>query len=225
MQDGTGEVTSMAEQSTAVGAPLRRIPQQDRGRRAVEAMLAATSELLEESGFDSLTTAAIADRAGVNIASLYRYFPNKFVIVRELAEGLEEERSAAAVAALRTLGDGADWRQPVREAVTAMAELRTSRPGARAIRRALQSSAELWHLDHDVNARTADAIAQFLVVVQPRLDLAESKTIALTVVTTVASLLDLVASDADQEAAVQAELLEMIEAYLEKRLGDEPAHS
>ena len=42
----------------------RREPQQERGRAAVSAILAATSELLEEAGFDSLTTIAIAERAG-----------------------------------------------------------------------------------------------------------------------------------------------------------------
>ena len=86
----------------------RREPQQERGRAAVSAILAATSELLEEAGFDSLTTIAIAERAGVNIATLYRYYPNKFAIVRELAEGLEDERSGASVRALSALASGQD---------------------------------------------------------------------------------------------------------------------
>ena len=214
MQEDSPDATARAGT-----AALRRVPRQERGRRAVESVLAATSELLEESGFDSLTTALIAERAGVNIATVYRYYPNKFTIVRELAVELEEERSIAAVSALRVLEDGANWREPVRHAITAMADLRTSRPGARAIRRALQSSAELWDLDHEVNARTAQAISRFLRAVQPTLGEAEARNIALTVVTTVASLLDLTIDDAEQEASVQAELISMVEAYLAKRLG------
>lgn len=221
MRDQIGKVHTEADVAVAE-APLRRVPQQDRGRRAVEAVLAATSELLEEAGFGGLTTAAIAERAGVNIASLYRYFPNKFAIVRELAVRLEEERSAAAVVALGSLSAGGDWRRPVGQAISAMAELRTTRPGARAIRGALQSSVELWDLDHTVNARTAETIAPFLVEVQPQLALKEARDIALVVVTTVASLLDLSAEESSKGETVQSELLMMVESYLERRLGGQP---
>lgn len=205
---------------------LRQRPKQARGRAAVAAILDAASELLEESGFDSLTTATIARRAGVNIATLYRYYPNKFVIVRELAEGIEEERSAVALEALAGLGSVADWRVPVREAIRAMVQLRRDRPGAKAIRRSLQSSSELWHLDHDVNAATARAIAPFLRRVNPVLTAERSTDIAMTVVHSVASLLDLSSGEVGSEALVPgegiAEELElMILRYLEPELAAE----
>lgn len=193
----------------------RRTPRQARGRAAVSAILAATSGLLEEAGFDSLTTIAIAERAGVNIATLYRYYPNKFAIVRELAEGLEDERSSASVQALSALERDQDWRKPVRDAIEAVAQLRIERPGARAIRRALQSSPALWDLDHEVVVRTADAIGPFLQRVNPQLATEQSKDIALVVVSTVTSLLDLTNDAPDQSPRVQRELILMIERYLE----------
>ena len=196
----------------------RREPQQERGRAAVSAILSATSELLEEAGFDSLTTIAIAERAGVNIATLYRYYPNKFAIVRELAEGLEDERSGASVRALSTLASNQDWKAPVRAAIEAVAQLRVDRPGARAIRRALQSSPALWDLDHEVVVRTADAIGPFLREVNPKLGEQQSRDIALVVVSTVTSLLDLTNDAPDQAPRVQRELMLMIERYLEPYL-------
>lgn len=203
--------------ATKQDAP-RREPRQARGRAAVSAILAATSELLEETGFDSLTTIAIAERAGVNIATLYRYYPNKFAIVRELAEGLEEERSSASVRALSTLSQTKEWRTPVRAAIEAVAQLRVERPGARAIRRALQSSPALWDLDHEVVVRTAEAIGPFLQDVNPLLDDQQARDIALVVVSTVTSVLDLTNDTLDQAPRVQKELMLMIERYLDPYL-------
>lgn len=47
-------------------------------------MLQAATCILVEEGWEGLTTNRVALRAGVNIASLYQYFPNKEAIVAEL---------------------------------------------------------------------------------------------------------------------------------------------
>lgn len=198
---------------------VRQTPKQARGRAAVAAILAATSELLEESGFDSLTTATIAARAGVNIATLYRYYPNKFVIVRELAQSIEEERSGVALEALSQIGIAPDWREPVRLAVRSMAQLRRDTPGATAIRRALQSSPELWHIDHDINSATAKAIEPFLVRVNPTLSAERVAAIALAVVHSVASLLDLaMTGERERMLGLDDELEHVIIRYLAPEL-------
>lgn len=48
-------------------------------------MLAATAELIDEVGYDGLTTTLIAERAGVAVGSLYQFFPDKRAVVQELA--------------------------------------------------------------------------------------------------------------------------------------------
>ena len=55
----------------------RKLPQQERSRIAVEAILEATTRILTEEGYDKANTNRIAERAGVSIGSLYQYFPNK----------------------------------------------------------------------------------------------------------------------------------------------------
>ena len=55
----------------------RKQPVQQRAKQRVERILDATAELLEGIGFDSITTNLIAERAGVDVASVYQYFPNK----------------------------------------------------------------------------------------------------------------------------------------------------
>ncbi len=62
----------------------RKMPRQERSRTTVEAILEAAADILERRGYAALNTNAIADRAGVNIASLYQYFPGKEAIVAEL---------------------------------------------------------------------------------------------------------------------------------------------
>lgn len=62
----------------------RKIPAQARSRATVDAIVQAATYILTKVGWDGLTTNAIAERAGVNIASLYQFFPNKQSIIAEL---------------------------------------------------------------------------------------------------------------------------------------------
>jgi AcrR family transcriptional regulator len=62
----------------------RKTPRQERSRATVDALLEATTDILSREGYAKLTTNRIAERAGVNVASLYQYFPGKEAIVAEL---------------------------------------------------------------------------------------------------------------------------------------------
>lgn len=76
----------------------RASPNQERARATVEAILDAAAELLRTKGFKRTSTNHIAERAGVNVALVYRYFAGKEAIVGALidrfaAETLENARS------------------------------------------------------------------------------------------------------------------------------------
>jgi AcrR family transcriptional regulator len=77
----------------------RKLPLQARSRSTFEAIVQAATYILTESGWDGLTTNAIAERAGVNIGSLYQYFPNKEAVIAELqrrhVEAIEAELGRA----------------------------------------------------------------------------------------------------------------------------------
>jgi AcrR family transcriptional regulator len=80
--------------TSAGNVVLLRQPRQARSRELVEKVCIATVSLAEESGVVSLNTNAIAERAGVDISSLYRFFPNKAVIIQYIvSEWLEQVRS------------------------------------------------------------------------------------------------------------------------------------
>src|SRR5262252_10873613 len=83
----------------------RKTPQQDRSRATVEALLEATADILVRDGYAKLTTNRIAERAGVNIASLYQYFPGKDAIVAELRRRHGSELRADVRKVLAERGD------------------------------------------------------------------------------------------------------------------------
>jgi AcrR family transcriptional regulator len=96
----------------------RKRPRQERARATVDAILQATAYILRRRGYAELTTNGIAEKAGVNIASLYQYFPNKEAILAELlrrhaAEGrskalevVRASRSRSFASGVRLLVDG-----------------------------------------------------------------------------------------------------------------------
>lgn len=56
-------------------------PRQKRAKRTYEAILSAASELLVEVGVERISTNLIAERAGITVPALYRYFPNKYAVI------------------------------------------------------------------------------------------------------------------------------------------------
>jgi AcrR family transcriptional regulator len=68
----------------------KKLPSQRRSRDTFEALVEACTGLLPERGYAGTTTNHIAERAGVNVASLYEYFPGKDAIVAQVAERLVE---------------------------------------------------------------------------------------------------------------------------------------
>ncbi|MFE1171179.1 TetR family transcriptional regulator [Streptomyces sp. NPDC058773] len=66
-------------------AALRRVPVQRRSAQRLARILDACAEVLEETGYEDLSTRAVAGRAGVPIGSVYRFFPNKRAMAEALA--------------------------------------------------------------------------------------------------------------------------------------------
>jgi AcrR family transcriptional regulator len=83
----------------------RKLPQQDRSRMTVEAILEATTHILTEEGYDKANTNRIAERAGISIGSLYQYFPNKESLMAALLEQHSNEIAELVESKLKNLFD------------------------------------------------------------------------------------------------------------------------
>ena len=81
-------------------AEPRKQPQQPRSRDTVEVILTAAERVLARHGLGGLTTARIAEVAGLSVGSLYQYFPNKEAICGAMIERTTEQYHQVLVAAL-----------------------------------------------------------------------------------------------------------------------------
>lgn len=72
------------------------------------AILAAALELFAENGFHGSPTSMIAERAGVGVGTIYRYFKDKDELIQELHRELHDD-------AVARICDGYPEEQPVRE--------------------------------------------------------------------------------------------------------------
>jgi len=88
-------------------------PQNARSRRTCGALLAAARELLEEQGFESVTMAAVAARAGVSRRAVYLHFSSRAELLTAVFSYLGEREDIAG--SLRRV-----WEAP--DAVAALEE-------------------------------------------------------------------------------------------------------
>ncbi|HEV7973438.1 MAG: hypothetical protein QOI21_2812 [Actinomycetota bacterium] len=98
-----------AAKATAEATPLRRQPVQQRSAKRVEQMLDASAQLIDELGYDALTTTLIAKRAGVAVGSLYQFFPDKRAVVQALTQRNLERFIASVTERLATMDHGHWW--------------------------------------------------------------------------------------------------------------------
>ena len=124
----------MAMQTVASAGtkPLRRVPVQGRSVARVGRMLDACAELVDEVGYDGLTTTLLAERAGVAIGSVYQFFPDKRAIVQALTlrslEGYLQRLGA------RLADEGiAHWWDAVDAAIDEYIDMHRTVPGFRTL--------------------------------------------------------------------------------------------
>ncbi|GGV67503.1 TetR family transcriptional regulator [Streptomyces thermoviolaceus subsp. thermoviolaceus] len=85
---------------------------QRRSAERLTRILDACADLLDEVGYDALSTRAVAARAGVPIGSLYRFFGNKRAMADALAQRNLERYAERVTERLKAAADG-DWRAAV----------------------------------------------------------------------------------------------------------------
>ena len=64
---------------------LRNEPVQARSTARLTALLDAAASAIDDLGYERLTTAMVAERAGASIGTVYRYFPDRIAVLQALA--------------------------------------------------------------------------------------------------------------------------------------------
>jgi AcrR family transcriptional regulator len=140
---------------------VRRRPVQRRSVARFERMLDACAELLDDVGYDAMTTSEVARRAEVPIGTLYQFFDGKQALARALAErNLETflDRLRASFAA----SPPGDWADAASSVVAEFVEMKRSTPGFAAIDFGDARAGKLFILDEERQVENNELVAQQL---------------------------------------------------------------
>jgi AcrR family transcriptional regulator len=192
----------------------RRRPLQERSRRRVDAILDALVSLLGERSFDEITTAGIAERAGVPIGSVYHFFPSKEGILAEVAgRKFAAVDSAFATNLARELAHK-PWREALEGAVETSVAAYRSDPAYVTVWRATRTSPafrEVASASDEQLARALEALP-LLASLPPQ----RARVLMRTAIHVANSFLDwaLEANDQEQADGIVAEMKRVLVAYL-----------
>jgi AcrR family transcriptional regulator len=124
---------STSSEAPAVVPLVRTEPIQERSAARVDALLDAAADVVDEIGFDRLTTAMVAERAGASIGTVYRYFPDRIVLLQALRDRAIERYRLAIVDRISASKPGS-WLDAVESAIDAFVDMFHSERGFRIIR-------------------------------------------------------------------------------------------
>jgi AcrR family transcriptional regulator len=148
--------------STVIAGPLRRVPVQGRSVARVRRMLDACADLVDEVGYEGLTTTLLAERAGVAIGSVYQFFPDKRAVVQALTQRNMEaylQRLTDRFAG----GDFTHWWDGVDAGIDEYIAMHRMVPGFRTLHFGDVVDVHLLDDARDNNAVIADRLARVLV--------------------------------------------------------------
>lgn len=199
---------------------LRRAPLQSRAQLTFDHILDATARLLEKVGPEGLNTNSIARAAGINIATLYQYFPNKQAVQLALFRRQAERRVALARSLLAGIGRSPDWPDRIDAFVDGMARVRDELPGTVALMQSMRADPELREYNLRVAEEVTDAIASELVRAA-RLTADRARVVARCALEVNSALLDVwQMSPSGRDPALLDELKQLLRRYLAPYLAE-----
>jgi AcrR family transcriptional regulator len=113
-------------------ALVRTEPIQQRGADRLNALLDAAAAIVDEIGFDRLTTAMIAERSSASIGTVYRYFPDRIAVLQALRDRAVK-RFRIRIVELMESEAPSTWWDALDCAITAFVELYRSEAGFRIV--------------------------------------------------------------------------------------------
>ncbi|MFD7402955.1 TetR family transcriptional regulator [Streptomyces sp. NPDC059866] len=195
---------------------LRRAPVQRRSAERLTRILDACAELLDEVGYDDLSTRAVAQRAGVPIGSVYRFFGNK----RQMADALAQrnlERYAEHVTERLKDAERGDWRTALDAVLDEYLAMKRTAPGFSLVDFGNQIPVGVRH--GEPNHRVADRLTDLLSGHLDRTPDEELRRSFLVAVETADTLVHLAFRvDPEGDEKIIGEMREMLRGYLARVL-------
>ncbi|MEU6842080.1 TetR/AcrR family transcriptional regulator [Streptomyces sp. NPDC046716] len=195
---------------------LRRTPVQQRSAERLSRILDACADLLDEVGYEQLSTRAVAGAADVPIGSVYRFFTNKRALVDALAQR-NLERYAERVTGRLGAIPADDWRAAMDAILDEYLAMKRTAPGFSLVDFGTQIP--VGDPDSAPNLRVADTLTDLLA---PHLGRAVDDALRRTFLVAVESADALVRLafrlDPAGDEQIIAETRELLRAYLARTL-------
>lgn len=197
-------------------AHLRRTPVQRRSAERLARILDACAELLDETGYEALSTRAVAARAGVPIGSVYRFFGNKRQMADALAQRNLERFTEQVTERLKSAGDGG-WRSAMDAVLDEYLAMKRTAPGFSLVDfgNQIPVGARNAEPNHRVADRLTDLLSGYLDR-EPDEDLRRAFLIAVETADTLVHLAFRMAPEGDPRIIDEAR--ELLRAYLARVL-------
>ncbi|WP_158864002.1 TetR/AcrR family transcriptional regulator [Leifsonia sp. AG29] len=215
-------INDLVAGQNAVGAPLVRTePIQERSAARIDALLDAAAEVVDEIGFDRLTTAMVAERAGASIGTVYRYFPDRIVLLQALRDRAVLRYRRRVVLAIDAQ-QPEHWWNAVECAIDAFVDMFRTEPGFRIIR---FTDAERSGVPEEEVARDVSFATRFATILAEEYDLPAGDELAFRLEIVVEMMDALVnrafVDDPRGDERYIEEARTVAREYLERRYGDE----
>ncbi|MER5858781.1 TetR family transcriptional regulator [Streptomyces sp. NPDC059688] len=195
---------------------LRRAPVQRRSAERLTRILDACAELLDEVGYDELSTRTVALRAGVPIGSVYRFFGNKRQMADALAQRNLERYTERVVERLKESRTG-DWRAAMDAVLDEYLAMKRTAPGFSRVD--FGNQIPVGSRQAEPNTRVADRLIGLLSAFLDRSPDESLHRVFLVAVESADSLVQLAFRlDPQGDEAIIAETRELLRAYLARVL-------
>jgi AcrR family transcriptional regulator len=126
-------LTQLTDGKLGGAAPLRNEPVQARSTARLTALLDAAAAAVHELGYERLTTAMVAERAGASIGTVYRYFPDRIAVLQALASR-NLERVLTGIHETYTNHANATWQDAVSAGFDVYVDAFRTEPGFGSLR-------------------------------------------------------------------------------------------
>ncbi|MET9071898.1 TetR/AcrR family transcriptional regulator [Streptomyces sp. NPDC004232] len=192
---------------------LRRAPVQRRSAERLTRILDACAELLDEVGYDDLSTRAVALRAGVPIGSVYRFFGNKRQMADALAQRNLERYTERVTDRLKQAPGGGDWRAAMDAVLDEYLAMKRTAPGFSLVD--FGNQIPVGDRRSEPNTRVADRLVRLLSGHVGRAPDDELRRVFLVAVESADALVQLAfRTDPQGDEAIITETRELLRAYL-----------
>ncbi|MCX5089212.1 TetR family transcriptional regulator [Streptomyces sp. NBC_00365] len=195
---------------------LRRAPVQRRSAERLTRILDACAALLDEVGYDALSTRAVAQRAGVPIGSVYRFFGNKRAMADALAQRNLERYTERVTERLRAT-DAQGWRAAMDAVLDEYLAMKRTAPGFSLVD--FGNQIPVGSRDAEPNTHVADRLTDLLSDYLDRTPDEDLRRVFLVAVEAADSLVHLafrIAPEGDER--IIGEARELLRAYLARVL-------